>query len=198
MIETGEIGRVYHMQGAYEYGRIHKIVDGWRGDMDYYSVVLGGGVHMIDLFIWLVGERPVEVFAYGNNISTRNTDFRFDDLVVSVMKFESGLVTQLTANYACVHPHFHPLDVYGDKGTFKNGMHGGKYFASRDFDTEPEEITEAYPGTHKGDLIDSFVGSITGDSRAEVTIDEVFDSVSVCFAIDESARTGKPVEVRYI
>ena len=52
---AGDLGRVYYMEADYNYGRIHKIVDGWRGAIDYYSVFLGGAVHMVDLLLWLTG-----------------------------------------------------------------------------------------------------------------------------------------------
>ena len=48
MIEAGEFGELYHVQGEYNYGRLEKITEGWRGSIPYYSVVLGGAVHLID------------------------------------------------------------------------------------------------------------------------------------------------------
>ncbi len=64
-IQNGDYGELYYLEGDYQYGRLHKITEGWRGKLDYYSVVQGGAVHMIDLLLWLTGERPVEVMAYG-------------------------------------------------------------------------------------------------------------------------------------
>ena len=33
--------------------------------------MLGGGIHMIDLLIWLVGSEVVEVSGYGNALASR-------------------------------------------------------------------------------------------------------------------------------
>src|ERR1700690_1320343 len=78
-IRGGELGEIYAFDGDYLYGRLQKITEGWRKDEEDYGVLLGGGVHLIDLMMWLTGERPVDVSAIGNAIVTRGTAFRFDD-----------------------------------------------------------------------------------------------------------------------
>ena len=60
-IAAGELGRLFHLEGDYEYGRRHKLTDGWRGADPDYSVVLGGAIHMVDLLLWLSGLRVTEV-----------------------------------------------------------------------------------------------------------------------------------------
>jgi len=44
MIQGGEFGNVFYVEGDYNYGRLHKLTDGWRGKIDFYSIVYGGGV----------------------------------------------------------------------------------------------------------------------------------------------------------
>ena len=81
------------LEGDYDYGRRHKLTDGWRGaEPAYYSVVLGGAIHLVDLLLWLTGERPVTevTAAVGNGIATRGTRVRPDDLVVAVLRCPSG------------------------------------------------------------------------------------------------------------
>ena len=70
MITNGEMGQLFYVEGDYNYGRFYKITDGWRGKIDYYSAVCGGGVHMVDLLLWLTRDRVVEVAAYGKAGST--------------------------------------------------------------------------------------------------------------------------------
>ncbi|MHC4911259.1 MAG: Gfo/Idh/MocA family protein [Planctomycetota bacterium] len=120
MIATGALGDLFHIEAAYNYGRLQKITDGWRGRLPYYSVMLGGGVHMADLLLWLTGRRVVEVSAFGNAIASRGTDFRFNDLVTGIVRFDDGMTAALTANFGCVLPHGHALSVYGTAGTFVN------------------------------------------------------------------------------
>jgi predicted dehydrogenase len=195
-IAAGELGRLYYVEGDYDYGRLWKITEGWRGDLEYYSVVLGGAVHMIDLLLWLTGERVTEVVgAAGNRIVSEGTKFAYDDLVVAMLRFESGLVAKVGANFGCVHPHYHALKVFGTDGTFINGLpHGTRWSRGPDGPTATP-ADAAYPGVAKGDLIHSFVESIVSGRPPAVTTEDVFATIAVCFAIERAKETKAPVPV---
>lgn len=198
LIKNGKLGSLYYVEGDYNYGRINKIIDGWRGKIDFYSVVYGGGVHIIDLLHWLTDDDVIEVISYGNNIASGNSGFRYNDMVVSILKFKSGIVGKIAVNFGCVFPHFHNLSIYGTKATFINGLKEGLLFESRNPVTTPKVIKAAYPGVHKGDLIYSFVDSILYGTQPEITEEEVFRAMSVCFAIEKSLSLGNSVRVKYI
>jgi len=201
LIAEGRLGRVYYMEGDYNYGRLHKITEGWRGNLEFYSVVYGGGVHMVDLLLWLLDgeDDPVkEVSSYGNNICSKNSTFKYNDIVVSLLKFESGKIAKIACNFGCVFPHFHSLQIFGTKATFVNGFENGMLYESRDSVNPPIKISDAYPGTHKGDLIYDFVKSIIDGSRPIVAEDDVFKTMSVCFAIEQSINESKTVEVNFL
>jgi len=197
MIARGELGQPYYIEGDYNFGRLQKITEGWRGALDFYSVVYGGGIHLIDLMLWLTGDSIVEVSAYGNRLASTGTNFRFNDMVVSILKFQSGLIGKMAANFGCIFPHFHALEVYGTRASFINGLEHASLFKSRD-SVEYEKITAAYPGVQKSDLLHSFINSILHDSPPEVSTEDVFRSMSVCFAIEEAASKSGPVTVKYI
>ncbi len=198
LIEQGQLGELYAMEGDYNYGRLSKIIDGWRGQQAFYSIVNGGGVHLIDQMLWLAGERINEVMAYGSNIVTRDTGFRYNDYVSSLLSFRSGLIGKMAANFGCVYPHFHPFRVYGDAGTFINNRGDAELYRSCEQEEKPDLISDSYPGVDKGDLFLNFLDTITGDAKPVVTRDEIFDSMAVCFAIDESVKKGGPVTVEYL
>lgn len=195
-ILNGDLGQIYFTEGDYDYGRLHKLTQGWRGESPDYSVVHGGGIHVIDLLLWLTGDKVTEVFAYGNRISTQSSAFVGDDMVISALKFSSGLVAKISANFGSVTPHHHRLSVYGTEGTFTQNHLGGAYFWSRDPNVEPEPVSGPYPDAAKGDMIASFVASILDGSRPEVTSSEVFRAMDVSLAIVESLKRGKPVTIR--
>ena len=69
-----------------------------------YSVTLGGTIHLIDLLLWLTGDRAVRAQATANRLVTEGTKFRFDDLVVAILELESGGTMKVAANFGCVHP----------------------------------------------------------------------------------------------
>lgn len=198
MLDDGDFGQLFYVESDYNYGRMSKIAEGWRGKIDFYSVVYGGAVHIVDLLLWLTGDTVEEVVAYGNHIASAGTAFRYNDFAVSLLKFRSGMLAKVTANFGCVMPHYHSLTLYGTRATFMNGPQQGTLFTSCDPNSSQQAITADYPGVHKGDLIYSFVQSILGEAPALVTTEDVFRTMSVCFAIEAAMQQQRAVSVRYI
>ena len=155
----------------------------------------GGGIHLIDLLLWLLEEPVVEVTAMGIAIAARGSGFRYNDMVVSLLRFRSGAIGKVSANFGCVHPHFHALTIYGTKATYVNGAGGVAVVHVARSGRRARRLTTAYPGTHKGDLIDSFVEAIQGGPPPEVPASDVLRAMAVSLAIDESIRRGGPVNV---
>ena len=195
MIEAGEFGRVFHMEGDYDYGRRHKLTDGWRGQIPWYSVVLGGAIHMVDLLLWLTGDRAVEVTALGSRIATDGTAFEHMDFVAALVRLESGGTAKVNANLGCVSPHFHGVRIYGTDATFVNGLPDGVMHrpAPPPACAVSEAVDAPYPGVAKGDLIHSFVDAILGRGQPGVPEEDVFEVLATCLAIERSAREGRPV-----
>lgn len=198
MIENRELGDIYSFDGEYLYGRLHKITEGWRKDVTNYSVMLGGGIHLVDLMMWLTGERPHRAFASGNRVSTRGTAFCYDDYVAATLGFPSGLVARIAANFSVVHPHHHSLRLFGTEATFLYDDAGPRLHRSRDPSAEPEQIDVETLPESKGELIGPFVAGILHDEDMNVHTANIFDVISVCAASDEALETGAPVEVRYV
>lgn len=198
MIEDGSFGELYHLEAQYNYGRLAKITDGWRGEIPYYSVILGGGVHIIDQLLWMTKQRVVEVAAFGNRICSNDTNFKHHDMVAAIMRFENSMTATITANFGCVRPHGHGLAIYGTKATFVNGEPDGCLYTSRDASDKPQVISDVHPGAAKGDLIESFINSISGIAEPEVSADDVFEVMSVCLTIDKARQQNRTVEVEYL
>ena len=97
-IQAGELGEIYAFDGDYLYGRFPKITHGWRKDVKDYSVMQGGGVHLVDLMLWLTNQRPYLVSMTGNRICSRGTDFKYNDFMAATFRFPSGLIGRITAN----------------------------------------------------------------------------------------------------
>jgi predicted dehydrogenase len=193
-IQAGELGTLYYLEADYEYGRLHKITGGWRRTQDNYSVMLGGGVHVVDLLLWLTGRDVVRVQAAANGLATAGEGLAFGDFEVAILEFDNGLIAKASANFACVTPHFHAVKVFGSEGTFVNAIGSGVQW-SRDADGLRESAVESpYPGIHKGDLIAPFLDSIIGGVPPEVSAEEVFRTLDVCFAIDRSIAERTAVE----
>jgi predicted dehydrogenase len=200
-VVRGDLGRLYYAEGDYDYGRLQKLGDDtWRGAAPGYSVMLGGGVHLVDLVLWLLaGRRAVEAVAMGNRISSQEAGLGFaaNDLVAALVRFDDGAVAKLGANFGCVRPHYHRLSIYGTRGTFENGPEDGRYWSTRDPEAAPERATLQYPAEAKSDLIPGFVDAALGRAPAEIGAAEVLDCMSVCLAIDRACRDGRPAAIRY-
>ena len=197
-IGNGEFGDLFQAEGDYNYGRLNKITEGWRGRIEFYSVVHGGGVHIVDLLMWLTGCRIIEVSAFGTQVPSLGSQFRFNDTVISALKFENGIVGKLGVSFGCVRPHFHGLAIYGTKATFVNGDPEGRLYASCDPSVPPTRIDEAYPGVHKAGLIGSFIETIVTGHEPVVGEEDVFRSTSVCLAIEKAVASGGRCPVTYI
>lgn len=197
-IESGELGRLFCLEADYNYGRLHKITEGWRGKLDFYSAVHGGGVHVVDLLMWLADERIVEVSAFGTAIASEGSGFQNFDTVVAALRFAGGAVGKIGVNFGCMFPHFHNVLVYGTQATFVNGLEHALLYTSRDPAQAPVRLDTGYRGTHKGALIGGFVDALLERGPPPVDEEAVFAGLSVCFAIEQSAHSGRPVTVDYL
>jgi predicted dehydrogenase len=195
-IRGGELGRLYYVELDYEYGRLWKLTEGWRGREPDYSVMLGGGVHLIDLLLWLTGSRVTRVAAAASSrIASEGTPFGYDDLVVTLLELEDGTVAKVAANFACVHPHFHAVKVFGTAGTFVNGLDDATLWTGDRRDPHATRLDTAYPGVQKGDLIHPFAEAILRGTPPDVTEAGVFATMDVLFAIERARRTGTPTSL---
>jgi predicted dehydrogenase len=196
-VEQGLLGRLYFLDGDYNYGRFPKITEGWRGRLPFYSASHGGAIHMVDLMLWLTGGRIVEVAAIGNGLSSAGTRFRYPDMVTALLRFEAGMTAKVSANLACVCPHHHQLAAYGTEGTFIHGNRGGVFYRSRDPQAEVEQLHLPYERAAKADVQRSFVAHILDGTPADVSMAEVLDVMAVSLAIERSMNSHRWEPVRY-
>lgn len=200
-IRQGLYGQLYYAAAAYNYGRLEKITTGWRAEAPYYSVILDGAIHLIDLLLLLANDRVVQVAAAGNRIVTVNTDFHFADCVTGILRFESGLLASVTANFGNVTPHVHLLSLYGTKASFEHDLRGAWRYESRDPGVQPIEIITPYRQERQADtsqIVHSFVEAIVSGTEPAVTSQQIFDSLCVGFALEEAQRTRQWTQVTYL
>lgn len=194
-VEKGQLGQIYAIDGDYLYGRLHKITEGWRNSVENYSVMQGGGIHMVDLMLRLARERPATVSARGNRICSRDTAFRYNDYVCATFEFASGLIGRIDANFGCVHRHQHVLRVFGTEGTAIYDDRGARLHTSRDPALLAAPLDLSPFPTSKGDLIPEFVESVR--DRQPASSNE-FDLMSVCIAADRALETQTPIAIEYL
>jgi predicted dehydrogenase len=193
-IAAGELGEVYAIDGDYLYGRIAKITQGWRKDVPDYSVMQGGGIHLVDLLLWLTGQRPASVTATGNRICTAATAFRYRDFAAATFDFPSGLIGRITANFGCVHHHQHVLRVFGTRATLVSDDAGVRLHRDREgARPDPLPLAAAPPG--KGALIPEFVRAIVEGDDPRPAAEHELDVMAACVAAEVAVQTGQRVTV---
>jgi predicted dehydrogenase len=204
LIEDGKLGNVISLEGDYNYGRLEKIINGWRGSQPGYSSVFGGGIHLIDLILWFSNQKVKKVVAFGGNIATSKEKFKNFDYVNSMLYFENGSIGKMSVNLGCVYPHFHKLSLYGSKLTVENSFEGLHLYDSYDLqnydDTntyQRKHIDLPYPGIQKGAILEKFIDEIYEQKANSISIKEIFNTMSVCLAIEKSAHSGKIETVNY-
>ena len=195
-IDAGDFGEIFCIEGDYVHDILWKIVDGWRGKMDFYCTIFGGGIHLIDLMRWLLEDEIVEVGGMGNKVLTRNTSYKFDDTFFSLLRFSNGALGKCLTTLGPQRTKFHALNVYGTKKTFINDLPHGKAFTG-DQTADESPVTTPYPGMEKGDLIPDFIEAIRADREPNVSARDVFRLMDICFSAAEAAETGRNINVTY-
>ncbi len=195
-LQSGFFGTPYYFEGDYNYGRINKIVNSWRGEIPFYSVVHGGAIHLTDLIMWLAASRVEEVVAVGNRIITSSTKFKFPDMVSALLKFKNGVTAKVSANFGCVMPHHHALSLYGSEGSYIKGFQTEQYYSSREGDGNRINriYEEKFP---KNEMLESFIDFILNDNAPLVKSIDVLDSMAVSLAIEKSLQTNNWEKVKY-
>lgn len=200
--KNGEIGELFYVQGDYihdmtEYylprGRSHTP---WRADAKHpQNILLGGGIHPIDLMLWAVEERVEEVFCYSNKKCI--PEFPSDDCYLLVMRFANGVLGKCHVTSGCSGPTWHRFfESYGDRGTLCDGR-----LLRRD--AEPVELeksstVEAVGGHGWAESVTDFLDLLDGDIENPIPSKAGFNSVAVCVAGLEAIRTGQPQRPEWI
>jgi predicted dehydrogenase len=201
-IKNHVLGEIISVEADYIWGRKHKLESGWRTQTPGYSIVLGAGIHMVDLVMWLLDMRPSTVQGMGNLVGMERAERSFNTYCIATLKFDNGTIAKITGNGTSVHPHFHKLEVYGHVGSFLHNINGTASIFKKN-NARPEiayvNSEEKYPARKERPLIiHSFVDTILNEHQeALVSAGQVFDAMSVGLAIDKAVETGETVEVVY-
>ena len=199
IINKKKIGQIYYSEADYNYGRLNKITKGWRSLIPFYSVVSGGGVHVIDIICNFLKEHPTSVFAYANNIITEKSKFKYNDFVVSILKFKSKKISKVSANFGCNTPHHHQVKFFGTKGTYLKEFSGSNLIMSRDNIKKKAKKFFFKKKYNKSELLDNFIENLNKNSNVK-KIPSIYDVIRVmlvCFAIEKSFKTNKEIKINY-
>lgn len=186
-IKNGYFGKIYFIELDYNYGRLNKITDGWRGKIDNYSVVFGGGIHMVDLLLWFKGSLPTQIKSFSNNICLQKSKLTINDFVISLLKFKDKSVAKLSCNFGSIYPHFHRIIIYGTKRSYEQTFNSSIFLEKLKNEIRLIKNKEPYPGIEKYGLIDNFLNTIMKKEKLKISTKEMLNVMKLCALIHKSA-----------
>lgn len=191
-IMQNKLGDIYHFQAEYNYGRQEKIHNGWRKDIPYYSVNQGGSIHLLDLIFSLKKNMIKNVYTVGNNICSKESQFKHPDTSVAVLKFKNGSTAQITANFSSVTPHHHKLSVYGTKASFEYNYFNNIYFFSRDNQNKLIKIKKNIKKYNKSIVLKNYIKLLLKNDKQSLKKkkDELIYNTKVILMMDKSMKTN--------
>lgn len=198
LIKQGVLGRIFlaradHNQSV-RIGHRHWL---WNKETAGGGVLIGSGIHRIDILRWLVGE-IVRVWHRQVIVAERFSD-RVEAASVTILEFANGAIGELTCNWAAYGaqsaPWYELLWLYGTEGSLHNV--GGLFVASGKLPgSEGKHISVPLP---EGD---SFVneirhfGECIRDGKTPLTNgEEGRKSLAVAIAAYQAAEIDNPVPV---
>ncbi len=201
-IHDGEIGSLSHFYAR----RNNRLSDArrLRGRCGQRGLIFHCAVHDLDIMMWYANSRPVEVFA--QNRFKLLTDIKSDDTVLTLMKFEDGVLAIMENTW--ILPDEYPLriDAYleavGDKGKIEVDVREQgliKYDAKGIEYPDTGHWPEIY-GKVGGCLEQElyfFARRVLEGQEPLVTGEDARKTIVVANAIDESVKKGQPITITW-
>ena len=190
---------IFYIEADYVWGRKEKLFQ-WRSQIKDYSVTLGAAIHVIDLVMWFTKKRPINVSSFGNNLATKNTNFKNQSLIVYIFEFPGNVIVKISANAAGVYEHFHEVKIFEKNKTLVHNYLGSYAFKKKGKNTVFNKVNYEYPDKkNRKRLIQNFIDALIDDGiKPIITLKDQFDLMSVCFASDKSLKLKKKIKIKYL
>ena len=191
--------RIFYIEADYLWGRKYKLFE-WRSKLKNYSITLGAGIHMIDLAMWLLNEKPISVMTYGTHKDTLNTKFKKHSLTIYILKFPNNIIVKISTNAAGAFEHHHELKLFERNKTFVNSLGGSYIFKTKNDKTSKKKLISNYPDKkNRKLLIRNFVDHLLNPKKkCLISLKEQINLMSVCFYAEKSLKTDKELKIKYL
>jgi myo-inositol 2-dehydrogenase/D-chiro-inositol 1-dehydrogenase len=192
-----------------ELGKVHMIKSCSRDSplpsIDYLRTSNGifhdCAVHDIDLVCWILNEYPTKVFASATAHMKQIAEIDDHDTVAIQLTFPSGGMSLIDLSRFAIYGYDQRLEVFGPAGMLQCGNQNALGVQSYKATAVSEapiwySFASRYEEAYKREL-EHFINVIEGIEKLTVSSIETLSVCKVASACEESARTGKPVEIKY-
>ena len=191
VVNSGQLGKIYHIEGEYNYGRFHKLTKGWRGKIPLYSVVLGGGIHILDLIYWITKSKFKKVIALPNNLNSKKTIFKFSDTTTAILELKNGITAKVTSNFSINSPHHHVLNIHGNKGSIFSGLNHCYIYKSNRKNSTKKILKFSQDKNYKEAILKNFISNICDKKFSLYSKDTAFHIMLAALNIEKSIKSKK-------
>lgn len=201
VIDDDALGEIYYGEVDYYHG-----IGPWYKQFEWNvtkksggSSLLSAGCHAVDALVWFMGSRVTELYTCGARSKAKDFQpYEYDPTLVTLCKFEDGRVGKVTSSIECKGPYQFPIRLFGSKGTLRdNNLYSEKFPGQTGFATIPTILPDSGDVSHhpfQGE-INHFVECLDKGVESPVNIEYAAHIMQICYAAEESARTGQPVKL---
>jgi len=192
--DAGAFGDFYYGEADY----FHEYSGGWKTKAATGgSSWLMGGIHAVDLLLWFMGyDSPIaEVYSAWQPARWWRTDYDYETSCVAIIKFADGRLGKLATDAETQTPYTFRLRLHGTKGGVNQALYHTddmppKQWAKQEGLYPDDWDVEEHPFP---DEIRSFIDCIERGEDSPLCFARAAKAYHLIFAMEESARTGRPV-----
>ncbi len=202
LLDQNNCGELYYGEADYYHG-----IGPWYKQFEWNKTkeaggnsLLSAGCHAVDGLVWFMGSKVVEVHSYAvRGKAEEYQAYEYEPTIVTILKFENASIGKVTSSIECKSPYMFNINLFGSRGTIRNNqlytddMKGQTHFA-----TIPTIMPDSGDVTHhpfQGE-IDHLVESLNAGKDSDVNIEYAAHIMEICYAAEESAKTGKSITVK--
>ncbi len=213
VVGAGRLGRITYGGGFVPWYRSQQYYDqgGWRGTwkFDGGGALMNQGTHTVDLLQWLMGSPVKRVSAFTALLG--HTKLEVEDVVTASLEFANGALGTLFATTAIFPGLPARVELAGTEGTIISETSCLKVFEFAKPDPGDAAIREQFgkppvvggasdpkaisADNHRRNF-QAFLDALDAGKEPDLNAREARKAVQIVLSVYESAKTGRPVEIK--
>lgn len=201
LLDNGACGELFYGEVDYYHG-----IGPWYKQFEWNKTkksggnsLLSAGCHAADALVWFMGAKAAELHAFAARSKAEvYQPYEYEPTLTTILKFEDGRAGKVASCIESNAPYMFNINLFGDKGTIRNNqLYSDTLKGQTGFATIPTILPDSGDVTHhpfQGE-VDHFVECLNQGRDTEVNIEFAAHIMEICFAAEESARSGSSVRL---